>query len=111
LQLQESNPNPLHPQPQPSLYTPNPNPKPQTPPSSDVKAALSRPFDALVISYDLFARASAELERRRFKVVVLDEAHCIKNTKVGGGACWGLSWVGVGGWGCVAWGGGVEGWG
>lgn len=49
---------------------------------ADVKVALSRPFDALVISYDLFAKASDDLAARKFKVIVLDEAHCIKNTKV-----------------------------
>lgn len=47
-----------------------------------MKVALSRPFDALVISYDLFAKASDDLAARKFKVIVLDEAHCIKNTKV-----------------------------
>lgn len=54
-------------------------------PAPDVGRALAREFDALVISYDLFAKCAPDLEQRRFKVVVLDEAHCIKNTKVGAG--------------------------
>ncbi|KIZ01977.1 hypothetical protein MNEG_5987 [Monoraphidium neglectum] len=49
---------------------------------ADVKRSLARQFDALIISYDLFAKCADELTAaRKFKVVVLDEAHLIKNTK------------------------------
>jgi hypothetical protein len=68
---------PLHPPP-----APRPPPPPRPP---DVKLALARPFDALIISYDLFARNCEDLAARKFKVVVLDEAHLIKSTKVGAG--------------------------
>jgi hypothetical protein len=59
-------------------------PLPRRPASADVQLALSRHFDALIISYDLFAKYAAELAAKSFKVVVLDEAHLIKSTKVGG---------------------------
>jgi hypothetical protein len=66
--------------------TPPPRPAPPPPPRPpDVKLALARPFDALIISYDLFARNCEDLAARKFKVVVLDEAHLIKSTKVGAG--------------------------
>ena len=47
---------------------------PQSPPAApaaDVPRALSRPFDALVVSYDLFTECASELAGRKFKVVVL----------------------------------------
>jgi SWI/SNF-related matrix-associated actin-dependent regulator 1 of chromatin subfamily A len=34
-----------------------------------------------VFSYDLLSKKQAELERKDYQLVIMDESHCIKNDK------------------------------
>ena len=48
----------------------------------------SRGIHFVILSYNLVGRVKEEVQRLAPRVLVLDEAHCIKDKQVGRGLCW-----------------------